>query len=62
MTAVNSYGRDYVHDVTINYDGQWNVPVYSGSSDGTAYSISFLGSSSEVRPRNTAIRIWMRSA
>jgi hypothetical protein len=30
------------------------VSVYSSATDSTCYSMSFLGSTSEVRPKNTA--------
>jgi hypothetical protein len=28
LTVVNIYTRDYLHDVTITYDGQWSVCLF----------------------------------
>ncbi len=52
---------DYIMDVTITYNDQWSGPLYGGSDAGNTYGISFLATGGEVRPKNTAMRIWKRT-
>lgn len=50
------------YSATVSPNGVWSTAVSSGvSQEGNIWGLRFIQSSGEIRPRNTAVRIWKRS-
>lgn len=62
ITAVQTAWRDSnLYGININPDGLWSEIVTSGDYTHYGhYGLRFIQSKAEVRPRNTAVRIWKK--
>jgi hypothetical protein len=60
LVAVSSVGGSAANDINVIPDANPSSPVNVGGNAGDLLGLTFKVSSDEVRPQNTAVRVWLR--